>query len=177
MLERVGPFKVVRELGRGGMGVVYLARDIRLDREAIKALPAELASDPARLERFEREAKTLAQLSHPNLAGIHGVESYEGATYLILEFVAGETLADRLDRGPLRIDEAIDYAVQIATGIEASHETGVIHRDLKPANVTVTPDGKAKVLDCAGISGCLPVACQRVTRRKSDPCSRCDTPR
>jgi serine/threonine protein kinase len=94
--EEIGPYELTRELGRGGMGVVYLATDTRLDRQvAIKALPAELASDPARLERFEREAKTLAQLSHPNLAGIHGVEEQDGAKYLVLEFVEGETLALR----------------------------------------------------------------------------------
>ncbi|MEQ8769892.1 MAG: protein kinase [Phycisphaerales bacterium] len=148
MLERIGPFEVVREVGRGGMGVVYLARDTRLDREvAIKALPEHLASDLARLERFEREARTLAGLSHPNVAGIYGVEEQDGARYLVLEYVEGESLADRLDRGPLPVDEAVEYAVQIAAGIEAAHEAGVIHRDLKPANVMVTPNGQAKVLD------------------------------
>jgi serine/threonine protein kinase/WD40 repeat protein len=148
MLERIGPFEVIRELGRGGMGVVYLARDGRLDRDvAIKTLPVELASDPTRLERFEREARTLAQLNHPNLAGIHGVEERDGARYLVLEYVEGESLADRLDRGPLPVDEAVEYAVQIAAGLEAAHDAGVIHRDLKPANVMITPDGRAKVLD------------------------------
>ncbi len=148
MIERIGPFEVLREVGRGGMGVVYLARDTRLDREvAIKALPEHLASEPARLERFEREAKTLAGLSHPNVAGIYGVEERDGSKYLVLEYVDGETLADRLDRGPLPVDEAIEYAVQIAAGVEAAHEAGVIHRDLKPANIKVTPDGQAKVLD------------------------------
>ncbi|MBO6512989.1 MAG: protein kinase [Phycisphaerales bacterium] len=148
MMNQIGPYSVTRELGRGGMGVVYLATDTRLDREvAIKALPPELASDPARLERFEREAKTLAQLNHPNLAGIHGIEEQDGAKYLVLEFVEGQSLADRLDRGPIPIDEAVEYAIQIAAGIEAAHEAGVIHRDLKPANIIVTPDGKAKVLD------------------------------
>ncbi len=148
MPDRIGPFKVARELGRGGMGVVYLARDTRLDRDvAIKALPAALASDPARLERFEREAKTLASLNHPNLAGIHGVEEQDGAKYLVLEYVEGESLAERLDRGPIPVDEAVELAVQIAAGVEAAHEAGVIHRDLKPANIVVTPDGQAKVLD------------------------------
>ncbi len=148
MHARIGPFEVLRELGRGGMGVVYLARDTRLDREvAVKALPAELASDPARLERFEREARTLAQLNHPNLAGIHGVEEQDGARHLVLEYVEGESLADRLERGPLPVDEAVEYAVQIAAGLEAAHDAGVIHRDLKPANVIITPDGQAKVLD------------------------------
>jgi len=148
MQERIGPYEINRELGRGGMGVVYLATDTRLDRQvAIKALPAELASDPARLERFEREAKLLASLNHPNLAGIHGVEEQDGAKYLVLEFVEGETLADMLDRGPLPVEDTMELAVQIAAGVEAAHEAGVIHRDLKPANIIVTPDGKAKVLD------------------------------
>ncbi len=146
--SQIGPYEVVRELGRGGMGVVYLAHDTRLDRDvAIKALPAELASDPARLERFEREARTLASLNHPNLAGIHGVEEQDGARYLVLEYVEGESLADRLDRGPLPADEAVELAVQIAAGLEAAHEAGVVHRDLKPANIVVTPEGQAKVLD------------------------------
>lgn len=147
-MERVGPFKVIRELGRGGMGVVYLARDTRLDRDvAIKAMPADLAADPARLERFEREARTLAQLNHPNLAGIHGVEKEGAAQYLVLEYVDGESLADRLERGPLPIEDATELAVQIATGLETAHEAGVVHRDLKPANVMITPCGQAKVLD------------------------------
>ncbi len=148
MIDRIGPFQIVRELGRGGMGVVYLATDTRLDREvAIKSLPPGLATDPARLERFEREAKTLASLNHPNLAGIYGVEEQDGAKYLVLEYVEGESLADRLDQGPVPVDEAIELAVQIAAGVEAAHEAGVIHRDLKPANIVVTPDGNAKVLD------------------------------
>lgn len=148
MLERIGNFDVIRELGRGGMGVVYLALDTRLDRNvAIKALPVELASDPVRLERFEREAKTLAQLNHPHLAGIHGVEEQDGNRYLVLEFVEGQSLGDLLDRGPLPVDEAIEVAVQIAAGVEAAHEAGITHRDLKPANIMITPEGKAKVLD------------------------------
>lgn len=148
MNDRVGLYQIERELGRGGMGVVYLATDTRLDRQvAIKALPPALALDPSRLERFEREARTLASLSHPNLAGIYGVEEQGRAKYLILEYVEGETLAHRLDRGPLPVDDAIEYAAQIAAGVEAAHEAGVIHRDLKPGNIIITPDGKAKVLD------------------------------
>lgn len=146
--ESIGPYVIQRELGRGGMGVVYLATDERLGRQvAIKALPPALASDPSRLERFEREARTLASLSHPNLAGIYGVEEQSGAKYLILEYVNGETLEERLDRGPLPVDEAVELAVQIAAGVEAAHEAGIIHRDLKPANIVITPDGVAKVLD------------------------------
>jgi len=146
--DTIGPYEVARELGRGGMGVVYLARDTRLDRQvAIKALPEHLASDPDRLGRFEREAKTLAQLNHPNVAGIHGVEEHEGARYLVLEYVEGQTLAARLDRGALPVDEALEIAVQIAAGVEAAHEAGVIHRDLKPGNIIITPESKVKVLD------------------------------
>ncbi|MEM9066428.1 MAG: protein kinase [Planctomycetota bacterium] len=148
MQQLIGAYEIKGEIGRGGMGVVYLARDSRLDRDvAIKALPEDLASDPARLERFEREAKSLAQINHPNTATIHGVEEAGGARYLILELVEGESLADRLDRGAIATDEAIELAAQIAAGVEAAHEAGVIHRDLKPANIMITPDGEAKVLD------------------------------
>ncbi|MHC4975445.1 MAG: protein kinase domain-containing protein [Planctomycetota bacterium] len=146
--SQIGPYTIEREIGRGGMGVVYLARDTRLDRDvAIKSLPEHLASEPERLARFEREARTLASLSHANVAGIYGVEERDGARYLILEYVEGETLADRLDRGALPADEAIELAVQIASGVEAAHEAGIIHRDLKPANIKITPEGVVKVLD------------------------------
>jgi serine/threonine-protein kinase len=144
----VGPFKIERELGRGGMGEVYLARDTRLDRPvAIKALPAHLAHDPDRLARFQREAKTLASLNHPGIGAIYGLEEANGHQYLILEFVQGATLADRLAKGPIPVDEALSLAKQIAEALEVAHEKGVIHRDLKPSNVMVTPDGVAKVLD------------------------------
>ncbi len=148
MEDRVGQYEILREIGRGGMGVVYLAHDARLDRDvAIKSLPDHLASDPGRLERLEREAKTLASMNHPNLAGIYGVEEQDGARYLVLEYVDGETLADRLDRGPLAVEDAIEFAAQIAAGVEAAHEAGVVHRDLKPANIKINSDGVAKVLD------------------------------
>jgi eukaryotic-like serine/threonine-protein kinase len=144
----VGSYQILSAIGAGGMGEVYRARDARLDRDvAVKVLPDLFSSDADRLARFEREARTLASLNHPNVAGIHGIEEHGGRRYLILEYVAGETLADRLDRGPLPFDEALDIAVQIARGIEAAHEAGVIHRDLKPGNVVVTPEGQAKVLD------------------------------
>jgi Tol biopolymer transport system component len=145
---KIGPYTVEAEIGRGGMGVVYRASDERLDRNvALKALPAELAGNPDRLARFEREARLLAQLNHPNLAGLFGLEEQDGATYLVLELVEGETLAERLDRGPLPVVEALELAIEIARGVEAAHEAGVVHRDLKPGNVKITPDGKAKVLD------------------------------
>ncbi|MFG0276246.1 MAG: protein kinase [Phycisphaerales bacterium] len=144
----IGPYTVDAEIGRGGMGVVFRATDTRLGRTvAIKALPEHLADDPERLARFEREARTLASLNHPNVAGIHGVEEHEGRRYLVLEFVEGETLSERLDRGPLAPDEALEVCAQVAAGVEAAHEAGVIHRDLKPANIKVTPDGRVKVLD------------------------------
>jgi len=146
--QQIGPYRIEAEVGRGGMGVVYRATDTRLDRAvAVKALPEHLAADPDRLARFEREAKTLATLNHPNVAGIHGVEEHEGARYLVLEYVEGQTLADMLDRGALPVDEAIEIAMQVAEGVEAAHEAGVVHRDLKPGNIIITPDGKAKVLD------------------------------
>ncbi len=145
---QLGPFEVQREVGRGGMGVVYLGRDTTLDRPvAIKALPEHLAEDPERLARFEREARTLAQLSHPNVAGIYGVEEQDGTRYLVLEYVEGETLADRLARGAMPIQDAIETCAQIAAGVDAAHDSGIVHRDLKPANVKLTPDGRVKVLD------------------------------
>ncbi|MHC4976987.1 MAG: protein kinase domain-containing protein [Planctomycetota bacterium] len=146
--SQIGPYTIEREIGRGGMGVVYLARDTRLDRDvAIKSLPEHLAADPDRLARFEREARVLATLNHPNVAGIYGVEEQDGARYLILEYVEGETLADRLDRGSIPANDAIEIAIQIASGVEAAHEQGVIHRDLKPANIKFDSDGHVKVLD------------------------------
>jgi serine/threonine-protein kinase len=130
------------------MGVVYLGHDTRLNRQvAIKTLPEHLAEDPERLARFEREAKTLAQLSHPNVAGIHAVEEHEGRRFLVMEFVEGRTLAERLDNGALPVEEALAIARQIAAGVESANESGIVHRDLKPGNVIVTADGKAKVLD------------------------------
>jgi len=146
--DQIGPYQIIREVGRGGMGVVHLARDTRLDRDvAIKELPEAFAQDPVRSARFELEAKALATLSHVNLAGIYGIEEQDGSKYLILEYVEGETLAERLDRGPLPMDQALGLAIQIAAGVEAAHEAGIVHRDLKPSNIKITPEGKAKVLD------------------------------
>jgi serine/threonine-protein kinase len=145
---QLGPFQIERWLGRGGMGEVYLARDTRLDRQvAIKALPAHLTSDPDRLARLQREAKVLASLNHAGIAAIYGLEEAEGQRYLILEYVEGETLADRLTGGAIPVDEALALGEQIANALEAAHDKGVIHRDLKPGNVMVTPDGVVKVLD------------------------------
>lgn len=141
-------YEIQGPLGAGAMGEVYRARDTRLEREvAIKILPEELADDVERLHRFEREAKTLASLNHPNVAGIHGVDQDGDVCFLALELVPGEDLAARLKRGALSIDEAIDVCRQIAEGLESAHDAGVIHRDLKPANVRITPEGVVKVLD------------------------------
>src|SRR5262245_38749897 len=130
------------------MGVVYLGRDTRLERSvAIKVLPEELALDPERLARFEREARILSSLRHPSIAGIYGIEEAAGRPFLTLEYIEGETLAQRLARGPLPIEESLGICRQIASGVEAAHESGVIHRDLKPANVKITPAGDVKVLD------------------------------
>src|SRR5512134_2605311 len=130
------------------MGEVYRARDTKLGRDvAIKALPPQFAQDPDRLSRFEREAKLLASLSHPHIAGIYGLEEVDGHRYLVLEFVEGETLAQRLARGPLPLDETLEVCRQIAAGVEAAHESGVVHRDLKPGNVMLAASGGVKVLD------------------------------
>ena len=144
----LGVYEVVALIGQGGMGEVYQARDTKLDRDvALKVLPEAFTSDPDRLARFEREAKVLASLNHPNIGTIYGLEEAEGVKALVLELVEGPTLADRIKQGPISLDEALPIAKQIAEALEAAHEQGVIHRDLKPANVKVKPDGTVKVLD------------------------------
>ena len=144
----LGPYEVKDLLGKGGMGEVYRARDTRLGRDvAIKTLPAEFASDPDRLARFEREARALAAFNHPNIAGIHGLEEAGGARFLVLELVEGDTLAERLNGRHLPLEQALRLALQIASALEAAHAKGIVHRDLKPANIKVTPDGTVKVLD------------------------------
>ncbi len=141
-------YEILGPLGAGGMGEVYRAKDTRLERDvAIKVLPEELAGDEERLRRFEREAKTLASLNHPNVAGIHGIDQVDDTCFIAMELVPGEDLSARLERGHLSIEEAIDVCRQIAEGLEAAHEAGVVHRDLKPANVRITPEGVVKVLD------------------------------
>ena len=145
---RIGAYDVTGPLGAGGMGEVYRARDTKLDRDvALKVLPEAFTADPDRLARFEREARVLASLNHPNIAQIHGLEETGGTRALVLELVEGPTLADRLEQGPIPLDEVLSIARQIALALQAAHEAGVIHRDLKPANVKVREDGTVKVLD------------------------------
>jgi serine/threonine-protein kinase len=141
-------YSLVEKIGRGGMGEVFRAKDQKLGREvAIKVLPQEFARDADRIARFQREAKLLASLNHPNIAAIYGLEASEGTNFLVLEMVEGETLAERLKHGSIPADESLRLALQMAEALEAAHEKGVIHRDLKPSNIKITPDGKVKVLD------------------------------
>ena len=146
--NRIGAFQVVGVLGAGGMGEVYRARDLKLGREvAIKILPAAFQSDPDRLARFEREARSLAAINHPNIAAIYGVEEQPGINALVLELVEGHTLEERLRSGPIPIREAVDIARQTAAALNAAHEKEIVHRDLKPANIKITPGGVVKILD------------------------------
>jgi len=145
---QLGPYEILSAIGAGGMGEVYEARDNKLGRTvAIKILPEAFAHDHDRLSRFEREARMLAALNHPNIAMIFGLEQSDGVHYLVMELVPGRTLAERLREGPLGMEEALQIGAQIAEALEAAHEKRVIHRDLKPANVKVTPQGRVKVLD------------------------------
>ena len=146
--RQIGSYQIVSLLGTGGMGEVYQAQDTKLRRDvAIKVLPRAFLNDPERLSRFQREARTLASLNHPNIATIHGLEQADGVNYLVMELVPGETLAERLKTGPMQVEEALKVASHIAEALETVHLKGVIHRDLKPANVKVTPEGRVKVLD------------------------------
>jgi serine/threonine protein kinase len=130
------------------MGEVYRAKDTRLGREvAIKVLPESLAKDADRLRRFEQEARAVAALNHPNILGIHDIGTYEGAPFLVTEFLEGETLREKIEAGPLQVRRAIEYALGVAQGLAAAHDKGVVHRDLKPENVFITRDGRVKVLD------------------------------
>ena len=144
----LGHYRIVEKIGEGGMGEVYRAQDERLDRDvAIKVLPDDLAADPDRLARFDREAKLLAALSHANIGAIYGLEASEGVQFLVLELIVGETLEQRLRKGAIPVPEALDIARQIAEALEAAHDAGIIHRDVKPANVLLTGKGGVKVLD------------------------------
>jgi len=145
---KLGPYEIVAPLGAGGMGEVYRARDTRLNRDvAIKILPAAFSDDAHCLDRFEREARILSTLNHPNLLSIYDVGSQDSIHYLVSELLDGEILRHRIQEGKIPGRKALDYAVQIAKGLAAAHEKGIVHRDLKPDNIFVTADGRIKILD------------------------------
>src|SRR5215467_12206308 len=143
----LGPYEITTPLGAGGMGEVYRARDMRLERTvAIKILPEQLSKDPTRKQRFEREAKTISSLNHPHICTLHDIGSQDGIDYLVMECVEGETLAKRLEKGPLPLEQVLKYGAQVADALDKAHRAGIVHRDLKPGNIMLTASG-AKLLD------------------------------
>jgi eukaryotic-like serine/threonine-protein kinase len=172
--RRLGPYEIVAPLGAGGMGEVFRARDTRLGREvAVKVLPEAFAHDPDRLARFQREARAVAALSHPNILALHDFGEEEGTAYAVTELLEGETLRAALRRGPLPVRKAVEHTVQIARGLAAAHEKGIVHRDLKPENVFVTADGQVKILDF-GLARWEPIAASVETN--AETLSRQTTP-
>ena len=144
---RLGPYEIVSAIGAGGMGEVYRARDTRLDRTvAIKVLPEHVASDPDLKQRFEREAKTISSLNHPHICTLHDIGSQDGIDFLVMEYLEGDTLAQRLEKGALPLDQALKIAIEIADALDKAHRQGITHRDLKPGNIMLTKAG-AKLLD------------------------------
>src|SRR5499427_852357 len=144
---RLGPYEIAAAIGAGGMGEVYRGRDTRLDRTvAIKVLPAHFSTDPVRKQRFEREAKTISNLNHPHICVLHDIGSQDGVDYLVMECVEGETLAKRLEKGPLPLEQVLKLGAQISDALDRAHRAGIVHRDLKPGNIMLTATG-AKLLD------------------------------
>jgi len=144
---RLGPYEIIAAVGAGGMGEVYRARDTRLDRTvAVKVLPAHLTSDPDLRQRFEREARTISSLNHPHICALYDVGHHDGTDYLVMEFLEGETLADRLQRGRVPLDQVLKIGTEIADALDKAHAQGIVHRDLKPANIMLTKSG-AKLMD------------------------------
>src|ERR1700687_3026587 len=155
---KLGPYEILARLGAGGMGEVYRARDTRLERTvAIKILPAQLSADPVRKQRFEREAKTISSLNHPHICVLHDVGHQDGIDYLVMECVEGETLAKRLEKGSLPLEQVLKYGAQIADALDKAHRSGVVHRDLKPGNIMLTPAG-TKLLDFGLAKPAVPLA-------------------
>jgi serine/threonine protein kinase len=145
---RLGPYEIQSAIGSGGMGEVYKARDTRLDRSvALKVLPEPVAMDPGRRARFQREARVIAGLNHPHICTLYDVGEHNGATFLVMELLDGETLAQRMIGKPMRPDEVLELGIQIADALDAAHKQGIVHRDVKPGNIFVTKRGQAKVLD------------------------------
>ena len=144
---RLGPYEIVAALGAGGMGEVYRALDSRLDRTvAIKILPPHFAADATRRQRFEREAKVVSGLNHPNICTLHDIGHQDGIDFIVMEFLEGESLAERLEKGPLPVPQVLQYGTQLASALDKAHRSGVTHRDLKPGNIILTKSG-AKLLD------------------------------
>jgi serine/threonine protein kinase len=144
---RLGPYEILAPLGAGGMGEVYRARDTRLDRTvALKVLPAHLSADPKRRQRFEREARAISTLNHPNICTLHDIGEQDGLHFLVMEYLEGETLAARLTRGPLQVEQVLRHGAEVADALDKAHRRGILHRDLKPGNIMVTKSG-AKLLD------------------------------
>ena len=145
--KRLGPYEILSPLGAGGMGEVYRAKDTRLDRTvAIKILPVHFSSNPVSKQRFDREARTISNLSHPYICALHDVGHQDGVDFLVMEFLEGETLAQRLSKGPLTTELVFRYGIQIADALDKAHKQGIVHRDLKPGNIMITKTG-AKLLD------------------------------
>ncbi len=167
--SRIGVYDITAQIGEGGMGQIFRATDTRLKRQvAIKILPPSVAADADRLARFQREAEVLASLNHPNIAAIYGLEESGGLTALVMELVEGDDLSQRIAKGAIPIDDALQMAKQIADALEAAHEQGIIHRDLKPANIKVRADGTVKVLDF----GLAKVLAPRGPARRRTRCTR-----
>ena len=144
---RLGPYEILASVGAGGMGEVYRARDTRLDRTvAIKVLPSHLSNNPEVRQRFDREARTISSLSHPHICALHDVGHQDGVDYLVMEFLEGETLTDRLSRGPLPAEQVLRYGIEIADALDKAHRQGIVHRDLKPGNIMLTKSG-VKLVD------------------------------
>src|SRR5919204_6474973 len=155
---RLGPYAILSALGSGGMGEVYRARDTRLDRiVAVKILPETLAADSQFRDRFDREARAVSQLTHPHICTLYDVGEQAGTAFLVMEYLEGETLEQRLKKGALPLDEALKIAIQIADALSAAHRAGIIHRDLKPGNVMLTKQG-AKLLDFGLAKSAAPAA-------------------
>src|SRR5215831_11752118 len=144
---RLGPYEVQSAIGAGGMGEVYRARDTRLDRTvAVKILPAHLSTDSAARQRFDREARVISSLNHPNICQLYDVGRQDGVDFIVMELLEGETLAERLKKGPLPLEQVLKYGIEICEGLEKAHKSGVVHRDLKPSNIMLTRNG-AKLMD------------------------------
>jgi len=155
---KLGPYEVIASLGAGGMGEVYRAKDTRLERTvAIKILLQQVSGDPVRKHRFEREAKTISSLNHPHICTLRDIGSQDGTDYLVMECVEGETLAERLEKRPLPIEQVLKHGAQIADALEKAHRVGIVHRDLKPGNIMLTATG-AKLLDCGLAKPVAPLA-------------------